>query len=45
MAAAKMRTESANARVTMKMTDANRRVPRPNRSSSSAYAVVSSPRK
>ncbi len=36
MAAAKIRTLSANARVTMKIDDANRRVARPNRSSSSA---------
>ncbi len=43
IAVAKTRTESPKARVTMKVMDANRRVVSPNRRSSSAYAVTSSP--
>jgi len=43
IAVAKIRTESPKPRVTMKVTDANRRVFSPNRRSSSVYAVTSSP--
>ena len=43
MAVAKTRTESASARVAMNTMDVKRRVARPNRVSSSAYAVTRSP--
>ena len=43
MAVANNRTESAKSRVIMKTPEANRRVPVPNRFSSNAYAVFSSP--
>jgi len=43
IAVAKMRTESASARVTMNTIDVNRRAPNPNRRSSNPYAVTSSP--
>ena len=43
IAVANTRTESASARVTMNTIDVKRRVARPNRCSSSAYAVTSLP--
>jgi len=45
MAVAKTRTASAIARVTMNTTEVNRRVPRPKRVSSNAYAVTRLPAK